>query len=53
MAMPQQKIEQQTPRVEFSPDYDKLFDADLNTLTNGMYRRQMTVEECERLFGKE
>ncbi|QUO43439.1 hypothetical protein KDJ56_11055 [Brevibacillus composti] len=52
MAMPVQKVEQLT-RVEMSPDFDKLFDADLNTITNGMYSRQMTVEECVRLIGKE
>lgn len=52
MAMPQRKIEDMT-RVEISPDFDKLFDADLNATTGGMYRRQMTVEECERLIGKE
>ncbi|GEN33838.1 MULTISPECIES: hypothetical protein [Paenibacillaceae] len=52
MAMPQQKIEE-LARVEMSPDFDKMFDADLNAVTGGMYRRQMTVEECERLIGKE
>ncbi|MBW5445849.1 hypothetical protein GE107_07220 [Cohnella sp. CFH 77786] len=52
MAMPVQKIEEMT-RVEMSPDFDKLFDADLNAATGGMYRRQMTVEECQRLTGKE
>jgi len=52
MAMPLQKVEQMT-RVEMSPDYDKLFDADLNAVTHNMYRRQMTVQECQRLIGKE
>lgn len=52
MAMPQRKIEDMT-RVEMSPDFDKLFDADLNALNDNTYRRQVTVEECERLIGKE
>ncbi|KEQ23415.1 hypothetical protein [Paenibacillus tyrfis] len=49
MAMPQQKLEQ-SHQVEISPEYDKLFDGDLTTANGTMYRRQMTVADCDRLF---
>lgn len=49
MAMPQRKIEELT-QVEMSPDYDKLFDADLAAADASQRRRQMTVADCELLL---
>ncbi|MBB6673000.1 hypothetical protein [Cohnella nanjingensis] len=31
--------------IEFSPHYDRLFDADLTT-TGGSYRWMMSIEDC-------